>query len=146
MQLARQTRDAFLRILWRRETGLPEVERFENKSHTTGVEIALSANFTDDANVRLAIGFGRTENQFLLGNQFVAGQDAGSMEANNHGFGLFGEHPTFGIAADDEDGNRNRDASGATDLLVTSSGNLGKGPRVHPQTMLAKKRVMAREM
>jgi hypothetical protein len=25
-------------------------------------------------------------------------------------------------------------------------GNLGKGPRVHPQTMLAKKRVMAREM
>ncbi len=48
--------------------------------------------FTDDADFGFAIGFERAENQFLLGNKFVTRQDAGTMETDDDGFGLFGEH------------------------------------------------------
>ena len=92
--LERKARDAFLWSLWRREAGFPEVEGLVNKSHTIGVDIALSANFTDDADFGFAIGFERAENQFLLGNKFVTRQDAGTMETDDDGFGLFGEHPS----------------------------------------------------
>jgi hypothetical protein len=67
------------------------------------------------------------------------------MEADDDGFDLFGEHPAFTIAADKEDGNCNGNASAATDLVVRHLGNLGKGP-VYPQTMLAKKQMVAPEM
>jgi hypothetical protein len=136
----------FLWRLWRRESGFSEVERFVNKSDTIRVDIALRANFTDDADVGLAIGFERTEDQFLLGDEFVTRQDAGAVEPDDDGFGLLGEHPAFTIATDQEDGNCNGNASAATDLVVRHLGNLGKGPRVYPQTMLAKKRTRAREM
>lgn len=114
-----------------------------NKSYTIGVDIALGSNFTDDADFGFAIGFERAENQFLLGNEFVARQDTGSMETDDDG--LVGEHPTFGFATDEPDGNRNSDASAAADLLVRHLGNRGKGPRVYPQTMLAKKKLTVGE-
>lgn len=117
-----------------------------NEGHTAAVEIALDADFADDADLGLAIGFERVENQFLLGNEFVTRQDAGSVKANNDGFSLLGEHTAFAITADEEDGNCNGNASAATDLLVRRLGNLGKGPRGYPQTMVAKKRMMAKEM
>jgi len=66
-----KARDAFLWSLWRREAGFPEVEGLVSKSHTIGVDIALGANFTDDADFGFAIGFERAENQLLLGNEFV---------------------------------------------------------------------------
>ena len=68
------------------------------------------------------------------------------MEANDDGLGLFGENAAFGIAADEEDGNCNRNASATTDLLVRHLGNLGKGPRVYLQIMLAEKKVTAKKM
>jgi hypothetical protein len=135
-----------LRHLWRRETGFPEIERFVNKSYAVGVSIPLSADLTDGADVDFAIGFERAENQFLLRNEFVARQDAGAMQADDDGFSLFGENPAFAIAADQEDGNCNRNASAMTDLRVRHLGNLGKGPRVDPQIMLAKRKMTAKEM
>jgi hypothetical protein len=110
-----KTRDGFLWRLWRRESGFPEVERFVNESDTIRVDIALRANFTDDADV-------------------------------DDGFGLLGEHPAFTIAANKQDGNCNGNASAATHLVVRHLGNLGKRPRVYPQTIVAKKRTRAREM
>jgi hypothetical protein len=68
------------------------------------------------------------------------------MQADDDGFSLFGENSSFAIAADQEDGNCNRNASAATDFLVRHLGNLGKGPRVYPQTMLTKKKMMAKKM
>jgi hypothetical protein len=144
--LERKARDAFLWSLSRREAGFPEVEGLVNKSHTIGVDIALGANFTDDTDFGFAIGFERAENQFLFGNEFVTRQDAGAMETDDDGFGLFGEHPALGIAADEQDGNRNSDASAATDLLVRHLGNLGKGPRVHAPTILTENKLTVREM
>ena len=117
-----------------------------NKSYAVGVSIPLSADLTDDADVDFAIGFERAENQFLLRNEFVTRQDTGAMQADDDGFSLFGENAAFAIAADQEDGNCNRNASAATDLLVRHLGKLGKGPRVYPQIMLAKKKVTAKEI
>jgi hypothetical protein len=57
------------------------------------------------------IGLERAENQFLLVNEFVTRQDAGSMKANNDGFSLLGEHTAFAVAAEEEDGNCNANAS-----------------------------------
>ena len=141
-----ETRDGFVRSLWRRETDFPEIERFVNEGHTIGVEIALGADFTYDADFGFAIGFERVENQLLLGNECVTRQDAGSVKANNDGFSLLGEHTAFAIAADEQDGNCNGNASAATDLLARHLATSGKGPRVYPQTMVAKKRMMAKEM
>ena len=132
--------------LGRRETSFPEVERFVNKGYAIGVGITLGADLTDDADVDFAIGFERAKNQFLHRNEFVTRQDAGAMQADDDGFSLFGENAAFAIAADQEDGNCNRNASAATDLLVRHLGNLGKGPRVYPQIMLAKKKMTAKEI
>ena len=60
--LQRQTRNAFLRSVWWRETGFPEVERFVNKGHTVGVNIALGADLTNDADFGFAIRFEGAEN------------------------------------------------------------------------------------
>ena len=49
-----------------------------NEGHTISVEIALDADFTDDADFGFAIGFERAEDQFVLGNEFVTRQDGGS--------------------------------------------------------------------
>ena len=117
-----------------------------NKSYAVGVRIPLSADLTDDADVDFAIGFERAENQLLLRNEFVARQDAGAMQADDDGFSPFGENLAFAIAADQEDGNCNRNASAATDLLVRHLGKLGKRPRVYPQTMFAKRKVTAKEI
>ena len=144
--LQRQTRNAFLRSVRRRKTGFPEIQRFVNKSYTVGVDIPLGADLTHDADVGFAIGFERAENQFLIGNEFMRGQKAGAMQADDDGFGFFGEHPAFGIAADEEDGNRDSKASASTDLLVRHLGNLGKGPRVYPQSTLAKNKTTAKKM
>ena len=76
-----KTRNAFLSSLWRRETGLREVEGLVNKGDTVGVDIALGTNFPDDADVSFAVGFERAEIQFLFGNESVARQDAGAMES-----------------------------------------------------------------
>ena len=133
MRIEEETRDGFVRSLWRRQTDFPEIERFVNEGHTIGVEIGLGADLTYDADFDFAIGFERAENQFLLGNEFVTRQDAGSAKANNDGFSLLGEHTAFASAADEEGGNCNGNASAATDLLARHLGNLGKGPRVYPQ-------------
>jgi hypothetical protein len=67
----RETRDGFVWSGRRRESDLPEIECFVNKSDAIGVGISLGADLTDDANFDLAIGFERAENQFLLRNEFV---------------------------------------------------------------------------
>jgi hypothetical protein len=41
-----------------------------------------------------------------------------SVKANNDGFSFLGEHTAFAIAADEEDGNCNGNASAATDLSI----------------------------
>ncbi len=64
-----EARGGFVSSLWRRETDFPEIERFVNEGHTIGVEIALGADFTHDADFGFAIGFERAENQFLLGKR-----------------------------------------------------------------------------
>jgi hypothetical protein len=135
-----------VRSLWRRETDFPEIERFVNEGHTIGVEIALNADFTDDADFGFAITFERAENQFLLGNEFVASQDAGSVKANNDGFSLLGEHTAFAIAADEEDRNCNGNASAATDPLVPHLGNPGEGAKRLSTDNGSEKKMMAKEM
>jgi hypothetical protein len=116
-----------VRSLWRRETDFPEIERFVNEGHTIGVEIALDADFTDDADFGFAIGFERAANQFLLGNEFVTRQDAGSVKANNDGFSLLGEHTAFAIAG-------------------TSPWQPGEGAKRLSTDNGSEKRMMAKEM
>ena len=106
-----------------------------NASHTIGVEIALAADFTYDADFGFAIGFERAESQFSARKT--------SLCANNNRFSPLGEHAAFAIAADEEDGNCN---GHATDLFGTSSWAPGEGAKSLSTTMAAKKSMMAKEM
>ena len=57
-----------------------------------------------------------------------------SVKANNDGFSLLGEHTAFAIAADEEDGNCNGNASAATDLLARHLATWGRGQEsIHRQ-------------
>ncbi len=122
-----------------REAAFPEVERFPDKSHSIRVDTVLRANFADDPDVCFAIGVERAKNAFLFRDEFMARQDAGAMKAYDDCLCLLGEDFSLAFTANQEKGDCNGDAMATADLLIGHPGNLGKGPRVYPMRMLAKK-------
>ena len=109
----RDEAELLFRVGDRRKVDFPEIESLIEEGDAVGVEMALSANVTDDADVGFLVFFGPAEDELLLGRELVAGEDAGAVKAEEDGGGALGEHAAIQIGTDEEDGDFFRDAGRA---------------------------------
>jgi len=79
---------------------LPEIERLIQEGDAIGVDTFVLRDFANDAGFDFPIGDHGTDMELLLGDELVCGDDAGTMKADDHGLGDFGEDAASGIAAD----------------------------------------------
>ena len=101
-----------------RKLRIPEMEIGIDKGHAVGECTVGRAHLIDDADDGFAVAIGTAEDELLIGGKFIAGEDAGTVEAEDDGGSGFGENFAFQIAADEEDGDGFRDAaSDAHNLL-----------------------------
>lgn len=90
----------------------------------------MYADFTDNADIGLAIRVDGAERKFLLGEELVAGKNSGTVLAEHDGVGLLRENFPLQVAPGEDNGDLFGNASAATDSGVRHLGNLGKGPRL----------------
>jgi hypothetical protein len=140
-----ETRDGFVRSLWRRETARNRAFRERRPHHRRGNRPGRRFHLRRRSRLRDTDSRERRTSS-CSENEFVTRQHAGSVKANNGRFSLLGEHAAFAIAGDEEDGNCNGHASAATDLFGTSSWQPGEGAKSLSTAMVAKKSMMAKEM
>jgi hypothetical protein len=91
------------------------------------VDAIGGADLADDADGGFAKAIGATKDELLLGGEFVMGNDAGTMEAEEDGVGGFGENLAVEIAADQEDGNFFRNAASDAHNLQWHGGGQSQG-------------------
>jgi len=113
---AKEDDDAELLFLFGdgRKIDFPKIESQVKEGNAVGVQMALSADVADDANVGFLVFLGPAKDELLLGRKLVAGEDAGTVEAEEDGGGALGEHAAIQIGTDKEDGNFFRNAGRAT--------------------------------
>jgi hypothetical protein len=114
-----------------REFDLPEVVLVGEEGDAVGVDVVLRSDFTDDADFSFAIGVEGAEIQLLLGKEFEAGENAGTVLAEDDGVGVLGKRLSVGVAAHKDNGNLLGKTPAAADFGVRHLGNLGKGPRLN---------------
>ena len=100
-----------------RKIDFPEIEIGVEEGDAVGVVVGVGAEVADDADFGLLVFFGPAKDEFLLGGEFVAGENAGAVEAEEDGGGGLGENAAIEIAADEQDGDLLRDASAAAHNL-----------------------------
>src|SRR5258708_5530227 len=59
----------------------------------------------------------------------MVGNNSRPVQAQDHGVTVFGEHASFGVTANQKDGNGLKHAPAAAHFFGRHLGNLGKGPR-----------------
>jgi len=82
------------------------------------VDTLVRANVTNDADFRFFVVLGPAKNEFLLRRQLMPGEDAGTVQAEEDGFGGFGKHTAVEIAPDEENGDFLRDAAAPAHNLL----------------------------
>jgi hypothetical protein len=82
----------------------PKIDAVVDEGYAVGVEAALLADLADDAHLGFAFRIFGTQDEFLLGNKGVPGDDAGAMETDDDSGSALGKDAAFVVVADDEDG------------------------------------------
>ena len=106
-----------------RKVDVPKLQAGIHEGYAVGVEALVRAELADDADFRFDIAIRATKDELLFGRKLVMGNDAGAVEAEEHGVGGLRENFAVEIAADQEDGDFFGDASSdAHNLLWQASG------------------------
>jgi hypothetical protein len=100
-----------------REIDFPEIEIFVEEGDAVSVLAGLLAQVADHADFGFLVSFGPAKDELLLRREFVAGENAGAMKAEEDSGGGLGEDAAIQIAADEEDGDMFGDAATATHNL-----------------------------
>jgi hypothetical protein len=108
---------------------LPEVERIVEKGDTVNVEVVLLGDFSDDADFGFAKRDERAQGHLLLGNEFMGGENASTVETEDDGACFFGEDAAFGVTTEQDDwsGFSNAAAVAETDVVILASWRKGQG-------------------
>lgn len=78
----------------RRKFDLPEVEILVAKSHTVNIAASIFAETADQFDFGFAARFDDTHGEDFVGRKFVAGTNAGAVEAQNEGVCLLRKDAT----------------------------------------------------
>lgn len=105
---------------------VPEMEIGVDEGDAIGEGAVRRAGLVDDADDGFAVAIGAAKDELLLGRKFVAGEDAGAVEAEDDGGGGLGENFAVQIAADEEDGDGCGDATSDAHNLLGHAGGLRK--------------------
>jgi hypothetical protein len=101
----------------RGEVDFPKIEVLVKEGNAVRVATVLLAELADDANVGFLVALRPAEDEFLLGGELVAGEEAGAVKAEEDGGGGLGKDLAVQVAPDEEDGDFFRDATAAAHNL-----------------------------
>lgn len=104
-------------LLGRRKIDLPEIESGIRESNAVDVAARVFAEMTDEANFSFATSAGKAHGKGFVGGEFVAGEDAGAVTAENESAGLFGEDAAGSVRAEENDWNFLRDAAASAHTI-----------------------------
>lgn len=111
-----------------RKIDLPEIDVGIEEGHAVSVAAGLRADVADDADFRFLVFFRPAKDEFLFGREFVAGEDAGAVTAEENGGGRLGKDTAVQVAPDEEDGDFLRNAAAAAhNLWWQGGGHRGAG-------------------
>jgi hypothetical protein len=114
---------------------MPKIDAVVGKGYAVGMQAALLTDLADDAHLRFAVRILGTQDEFLLGNEAMAGDDAGAMETDDDSIGALGKGTTFVVVADNENGKFERQTRAAT-LLAPGDGSRKRGGIGHALGLL----------
>ena len=97
---------------------LPEIHNVIKERNAVSVYAGVLTDVANHADFRFFVAFGPAKNHLLFGREFVLGEEAGAVEAEENGFRLLGKNLARQIGADQDDGNFSGDASASAHNLL----------------------------
>jgi hypothetical protein len=95
----------------RRKFDFPEVEIRVAEGDAVDIAKGIFAEAADEADVGFPAGIGETHREDFIWSELVAGENAGTVEAEDKGVRFLGEDATGGVRSKEEDGDFFRDAT-----------------------------------